>query len=111
METRRYFISNRFGATLKRIRDYGVKGFYEGKTAKLIVEEMKRGNGLMLYDDLKNYIGKCRKPVEFDYKGYHVVSMPIEQWRNDFQSNVENDGSYILCVIWVFIKASVQLNG
>ncbi len=29
--------------TLKRIRDNGTKGFYQGETAKLIVEEMKRG--------------------------------------------------------------------
>ena len=29
--------------TLKRIRDKGEKGFYEGETARLMVEEMKRG--------------------------------------------------------------------
>lgn len=62
-------------ATLKRIRDHGSKGFYEGETAKLIVEEMQRGKGIMSYDDLKNYVCKQRKPVELDYRGYHVVSM------------------------------------
>ena len=62
--------------TLMRIRDNGAKGFYEGETAKLIVEEMQRGNGIMNYDDLKNYVCKTRKPTEFDYRGYHVVSMP-----------------------------------
>jgi gamma-glutamyltranspeptidase/glutathione hydrolase len=62
--------------TLKLIRDNGMKGFYEGKTAKLIVEEMQRGKGFINYDDLKNYICKPRKVVEFDYRGYHVVSMP-----------------------------------
>lgn len=62
--------------TLMRIRDNGLKGFYEGETAKLIVEEMQRGKGLISYDDLKHYICKNRKPVEFDYRGYHVVSMP-----------------------------------
>ena len=63
-------------ATLKRIRDNGAKGFYEGETAKLIVEEMQRGKGIMSYDDLKNYICKQRNPVEFNYRSYHVVSMP-----------------------------------
>ncbi|HYK56609.1 MAG TPA: gamma-glutamyltransferase, partial [Flavisolibacter sp.] len=29
--------------TFKRIKDKGAKGFYEGRTAELIVEEMKRG--------------------------------------------------------------------
>jgi gamma-glutamyltranspeptidase/glutathione hydrolase len=62
--------------TLKRIRDNGAKGFYEGETAKLIVEEMQRGKGIMSLEDLKNYVCKPRKPVEFDYRGYHVVSMP-----------------------------------
>lgn len=62
-------------ATLKRIRDNGAKGFYEGETAKFIVEEMQRGNGIMSYDDLKNYVCRQRQPVEFDYRGYHVVSM------------------------------------
>jgi gamma-glutamyltranspeptidase / glutathione hydrolase len=62
--------------TLKRIRDNGAKGFYEGKTAKLIVEEMERGKGLITYDDLKNYIAKERKPIEFDYRGYRVISFP-----------------------------------
>ncbi len=63
-------------ATLKRIRDNGAKGFYEGETAKLIVEEMQRGKGIISYDDLKNYVCKPRKPVEIDYRGYNVVSMP-----------------------------------
>jgi gamma-glutamyltranspeptidase/glutathione hydrolase len=62
--------------TLKLIRDNGMKGFYEGETAKLIVEEMQRGKGMISYDDLKNYVCKPRKPIEFDYRGYHVVSMP-----------------------------------
>jgi gamma-glutamyltranspeptidase/glutathione hydrolase len=62
--------------TLKLVRDNGAKGFYEGETAKLLVEEMQRGKGLISYEDLKNYVCKPRKPVEFDYRGYHVVSMP-----------------------------------
>jgi gamma-glutamyltranspeptidase/glutathione hydrolase len=62
--------------TLMRIRDNGAKGFYEGETAKYIVEEMQRGKGIISYDDLKNYVCKQRKPTEFDYRGYHVVSMP-----------------------------------
>ncbi len=63
--------------TLKRIRDNGQKGFYEGETAKLIVEEMKRGGGIISYDDLKNYQAKERDPIVFDYKGATVVTMPL----------------------------------
>ena len=63
--------------TLKRIQEKGAAGFYEGETAKLVVEEMKRGNGIITYDDLKNYKAKNREPHVFDYKGYKVVGMPM----------------------------------
>jgi gamma-glutamyltranspeptidase/glutathione hydrolase len=63
--------------TLKRIRDEGEKGFYEGETAKLIVEEMKRGGGIITPQDLKNYRAKFREPHVFDYKGYKIVGMPM----------------------------------
>lgn len=63
--------------TLKRIRDKGTAGFYGGETAALIVAEMRRGNGLITLDDLKNYKAKWRTPHSFGYKGYTVVSMPM----------------------------------
>ncbi|MCS6974752.1 MAG: gamma-glutamyltransferase [Cyclobacteriaceae bacterium] len=63
-------------ATLERIRDNGKAGFYEGKTADDIINEMKRGNGLITYEDLKNYKAIWRTPVEGHYKGYKIISMP-----------------------------------
>jgi gamma-glutamyltranspeptidase/glutathione hydrolase len=63
--------------TLKRIRDHGQKGFYEGETARLIVEEMQRGKGIISYDDLKNYEAKEREIVSFPYKGYTILTMPL----------------------------------
>jgi gamma-glutamyltranspeptidase/glutathione hydrolase len=63
--------------TLKRIRDKGMAGFYEGETARLIVDEMKRANGIIAYDDLKNYQAKDREPVVFDYKTYKIITMPL----------------------------------
>ena len=63
--------------TLKRIRDKGKKGFYEGKTAELIVAEMKRANGIISADDLEHYEAKEREPVVFDYKGYTIITMPL----------------------------------
>ena len=64
------------GHALERIRDNGRAGFYEGETAKHIVEEMTRGNGLITYEDLKNYNAVWRAPVTTQYKGYKVISMP-----------------------------------
>ena len=63
--------------TLKRIQKNGAKGFYEGETARLIVEEMKRGNGIITLNDLKNYKVAERKPLTFNYKGNEIVSMPL----------------------------------
>ena len=62
--------------TLKRIRDYGQRGFYEGKTAQLIVEEMRQGTGIISLEDLKNYKAKERTALEFNYKGYEIIGMP-----------------------------------
>lgn len=63
--------------TLKRIRDFGQAGFYEGETARLIVEEMKRGGGIISLEDLKNYVAKERTPHVFNYKEYKIVGMPM----------------------------------
>lgn len=63
--------------TLKRIRDKGARGFYEGETAKLIVNEMQRGGGIISYEDLRNYKAKKRQPHVFDYKEYRIVGMPM----------------------------------
>jgi gamma-glutamyltranspeptidase/glutathione hydrolase len=62
--------------TLKRIRDYGKKGFYEGKTAELIVAEMQKGNGIISLTDLKNYIVKERAALSFTYKSNTIIGMP-----------------------------------
>jgi gamma-glutamyltranspeptidase/glutathione hydrolase len=63
--------------TLKRIKDHGKAGFYEGETATLIVEEMKRGNGIITLEDLKNYEAKWREPHVFEYKGYTIAGMSM----------------------------------
>lgn len=60
---------------LKRIRDHKREGFYSGKTADLLVEEMKRGGGIISHEDLKRYRSAWRAPLSGDYRGYKVVSM------------------------------------
>ncbi len=63
--------------TLQRISLNGAKGFYEGETAQLIVEEMKRGKGIISLEDLKNYTPKIRTAIQFKYrKDYTVFTMP-----------------------------------
>ena len=59
--------------TLKRIQEKGAAGFYEGPTAHYIVKEMANSGGIISLEDLKNYKPKFRKPLEFDYKGHHII--------------------------------------
>jgi gamma-glutamyltranspeptidase / glutathione hydrolase len=63
------------GHTLERIRDNGLAGFYEGKTADDIVQEMQRGSGIISHEDLKNYKPIWRQPIEGNYKEYKIISM------------------------------------
>lgn len=63
--------------TLMRIRDFGEKGFYTGETANAIVAEMKRGNGIISKEDLKNYKTIARKPLTFPYKNHDIITMGL----------------------------------
>jgi gamma-glutamyltranspeptidase/glutathione hydrolase len=63
-------------ATLSRIRDLGAKGFYTGKTADLLVAEMKSGGGLITHEDLAGYKTSWRQPIKKAYKEYQLISMP-----------------------------------
>ena len=63
-------------ATLKRIAQNGRDGFYKGKTAKMIAAAMKKNNGLITEDDLKNYKAVWRDPLVGNYKDFKIVTMP-----------------------------------
>jgi gamma-glutamyltranspeptidase/glutathione hydrolase len=63
--------------TLLRLQRYGMKDFYEGETAALIVEESKKNHGILTLDDLKDYKARLRTPEEFEYRGYRIVTMPL----------------------------------
>ncbi|MDT0677965.1 gamma-glutamyltransferase [Autumnicola musiva] len=61
--------------TLERIKENGRAGFYEGKTAELLVAEMNAGNGIITLEDLKNYHSTWREPVTGNYRDFKVYSM------------------------------------
>ena len=63
-------------ATLKRIAQKGKDGFYKGKTAKMFAAAMKKNNGLITEDDLKNYKAVWREPLVGNYKDFKIVTMP-----------------------------------
>jgi len=61
--------------TLKLIRDGGRDGFYSGKTASLIINEMNRGNGIITEKDLSGYSAVWRVPLRGQYRGYDVITI------------------------------------
>ena len=63
-------------AVLRRVAHEGPRGFYEGPVAASIAKAMKAGGGLVTAADLKAYAAEWRTPIEFDYRGRHVVGMP-----------------------------------
>jgi gamma-glutamyltranspeptidase/glutathione hydrolase len=69
-------VQQELAGTLRRIRDQGRRGFYEGETADYIVHTMQAGNGIISLQDLKAYRAVWRTPVTGNYRGYTVISMP-----------------------------------
>lgn len=67
-------VQKELAATLKRMQKDGAAGFYEGETAKLIVEEMQRGKGIITLEDLKSYTAKLREPIRFNYRDHEIIS-------------------------------------
>ena len=62
--------------TLERILRDKSKGFYQGKTAELIISEMKRLNGIISQKDLDTYKPIWRKPIVQSYKNFQIIGMP-----------------------------------
>lgn len=62
--------------TLEAIRDNGREGFYSGWVADKIVDQMKEGNGIISLKDLKDYESVWRAPIQTQYRGYDIISMP-----------------------------------
>lgn len=61
--------------TLARIRDHGRDGFYQGETARLIADFMRKHGGLITEEDLAKYEAQQLKPVHGTYRGYDVYGM------------------------------------
>tara|TARA_B110000444_G_scaffold240175_1_gene255305 strand:+ start:144 stop:1934 length:1791 start_codon:yes stop_codon:yes gene_type:complete len=61
--------------TLKRIAKYGNAGFYDGKTAELIINEMDLNDGFITKEDLLSYKSIYRDPIVGTYRGNKIISM------------------------------------
>ena len=70
------FTQPELAKTLKRIRDDGQAGFYEGETAHIIEKFMRKHGGIITKTDLKNYTAKSRAPLKASWNGYEVLTSP-----------------------------------
>ena len=61
--------------TLKRIAKNGNAGFYSGKTAELIIQEMVANSGFITKEDLLNYHSVYRDPIIGTYRNNQIISM------------------------------------
>jgi gamma-glutamyltranspeptidase/glutathione hydrolase len=69
------FVQPDLADTLERIASHGIRDFYQGETAKLIVAEMQRHDGLITLEDLNNYQPAIRDPIHGTYRGHDIYSM------------------------------------
>jgi len=63
-------------SVLRRIAEQGPAGFYDGPVSDAIARAMKEGGGLVTAADLAAYRAKWLAPMEYVYRGRHVVGMP-----------------------------------
>jgi len=69
------FVQKDLAETLREISKNGKDGFYKGKIAGLIVDEMQRGNGIITLNDLAVYNPVERPVLKGTYRGYDITTM------------------------------------
>lgn len=61
--------------TLRRIAEHGAAGFYAGETARLLVDEIRQGGGILSEADLAAYRPRWREPIRTTYRGHTVLGV------------------------------------
>jgi gamma-glutamyltranspeptidase/glutathione hydrolase len=62
--------------TLERIALEGSDAFYRGSLAATMATEVTKAGGIWTVEDLESYRAIERKPLEFDYRDHHIITMP-----------------------------------
>jgi len=62
--------------SLSQIAKGGPAAFYKGAIAAKIVAASKAGGGILATGDFAAYRARELKPLECDYRGYHMISAP-----------------------------------
>ncbi|MGD1155962.1 MAG: gamma-glutamyltransferase [Terriglobia bacterium] len=62
--------------TLAEIARHGPRAFYRGTVAKAFEATMRKYNGLISRNDLKQYQAKLRSPLVGHFRGYDILGVP-----------------------------------
>jgi gamma-glutamyltranspeptidase/glutathione hydrolase len=62
-------------STLRLIANEGRDGFYRGRTADLLIEEIQGGGGIISTEDLDSYASVYRDPVTGTFREFDIISM------------------------------------
>jgi gamma-glutamyltranspeptidase/glutathione hydrolase len=63
-------------ASLTRLSEDGPAAMYHGPIGQAIVAASRAGGGILTDADFDHYKVRELKPVECDYRGYHIISAP-----------------------------------
>lgn len=64
------------GRSLQQIAANGTSAFYNGPIAAKIVAASKAHGGILSAEDFRAFRARELKPLECDYRGYHMISAP-----------------------------------
>ncbi len=70
------FIQNDLSRTLEQIKKNGKDGFYKGKVAEYLVQQVSSLGGDITLEDLEKYQPIEREPIIGNYRGHKIISMP-----------------------------------
>ena len=68
-------VQENLALTLEEIKSSKRDGFYKGKVAQLIINEMNSGTGIISQTDLDNYSSIWRDPIIGYFKNHKIISM------------------------------------
>jgi len=76
LQADKLFRQPELASTLERIAEHGADDFYRGETAKMLVDQMGRSNGLITMEDLESFTAVWREPLRSKWRDYEIVSAP-----------------------------------
>src|SRR5439155_9474897 len=69
-------VQSDLGRSLSLVAAQGPSAFYNGPIAAKMVAASKAGGGIFALKDFATYQARDLKPLECDYRGYHIISAP-----------------------------------